>query len=435
MLFTSTRNNELSVKFSQAVRQCIPDDGGVFIPSSIEDLRRWIYYINEETTFCSIAGTLTSAFIQDEFSPIICETIATDAFPFEPKVRQLDDKLFIMELYHGHTGLQKDFGVSYLVSYLESTAYLNGGSAVFLDFTHGGLGALLARALRGKHNVKAVVVYQKGTVAGISDEDFAWNGGNIYPVEMEGSEEEIKAEISKVFADKDFVARYGITVSNTTNVCRLLGQIFLFPYSFAQIKNKVCSDIYYACDGGNYGTIMAGLYSWRFALPVSGFFVPATAALGTNFSGSPVVLDSFVNLKDRNSANPVVPANLERLESFFSNNSLMMKHFVYPVKIDASDEETAAKELFTKYGVYADRETARAYASVKQSDQNIFEEEGCVVLTAYNHPSFQSDYCKYMLGEAPDMPDNIKESLIKVDLHKPYAKTYEDLMNIIKELK
>ena len=187
MQFTSTRNSDLTVSFSKAVRDCIPDDGGVFVPSMIEDLRRWIYYINENTPFTSIAGALTSALIKDEFSPIICETIATKAFPVEPKVRQLDDKLFLMELYHGFTGYHRDYGVSYLCSYLEATLQLNGGKAIFLNFTHGGIGALLSRILKGKKNIKAVLVYKKGTVRGLDQESLAWNGGNIYPIEMEGS--------------------------------------------------------------------------------------------------------------------------------------------------------------------------------------------------------------------------------------------------------
>ena len=121
MQFTSTRNSNLTVSFSQAVRDCIPDDGGVFVPSSIEDMRRWIYYIDETTSFSSIAGSLTSALMHEEFSPIICETIATAAFPTEPVVRQLDGSLFMTEMYHGFTGCHRDYGVSYLVSYLECT--------------------------------------------------------------------------------------------------------------------------------------------------------------------------------------------------------------------------------------------------------------------------------------------------------------------------
>ena len=98
MKFTSTRNKNLSVGFSQAVKECYPSDGGVFVPSSIEDMRRWIYYINENTSFTSIAGSLTSALIKDEHSPIICEKIATDAFSFSPKISQLENNLFFMVL-------------------------------------------------------------------------------------------------------------------------------------------------------------------------------------------------------------------------------------------------------------------------------------------------------------------------------------------------
>lgn len=82
MQFTSTRNRELTVSFSKAVRDCIPSDGGVFIPATIEDLRRWIYFIDENTSFSSIAGSLTSALINDEFSPIICEKNSNRCFSF-----------------------------------------------------------------------------------------------------------------------------------------------------------------------------------------------------------------------------------------------------------------------------------------------------------------------------------------------------------------
>ena len=60
----------------------------------------------------------------------------------------------------------------------------------------------MSKILKGKKNIKAVLVYKKGTVRGLDEESLAWNGGNIYPVEMEGSEAEIKAAISQVFADR-----------------------------------------------------------------------------------------------------------------------------------------------------------------------------------------------------------------------------------------
>lgn len=430
MQFTSTRNSNLKVSFSQAVRDCIPDDGGVFVPSSIEDMRRWIYYIDETTSFASIAGSLTSALMHEEFSPIICETIATAAFPVEPVVKQLDGSLFMTEMYHGFTGCHRDYGVSYLVSYLETTLQLKGGKAVFLDFTHGGLGALLSKILKGKKNIKAVLVYQKGTVRGLDEESLVWNGGNIYPVEMEGSEAEIKAAISEVFADREFVQTNVLTVANTTNVCRLLGQIFFFPYSFAQVKKKFNGEFYYAMGAGNYGSLMAGLYSWRFALPVNGFYVPSTTALARSANGSPVVLDSLVDLKVRSETNPAIPANLERLESFFGKNEMMMRNFIYPCDVSEEQRDAAAKELYMKYGIFADKETASAYAVVKENCSEVFDEDGAFILTAYNHPSLSSDYCRHVIGEAPEMPDEIKASFVPVQLRRPVIASVEELKKI-----
>jgi threonine synthase len=434
MQFTSTRNNNLTVSFSQAVRDCIPDDGGVFVPSSIEDMRRWIYYIDETTPFASIAGSLTSALMHEEFSPIICETIATAAFPVEPVVRQLDGSLFMTEMYHGFTGCHRDYGVSYLVSYLETTLQLKGGKAVFVDFTHGGLGALMSRILKGKKNIKAVLVYKKGTVRGLDEESLAWNGGNIYPVEMEGSETEIKAAISEVFADREFVQANGLTVANTTNVCRLLGQIFFYPYSFAQVKNKFNGELYYAMGAGNYGSLIAGLYSWRFALPVNGFYVPSTPALARSANGAPVVLDSLVDMKARGEANPAIPANLERLESFFGKNEMMMRNFIYPCDVSEAQRDAAAKELYMKYGIFADKDTASAYAVVKENCSEVYDEDGAFILTAYNHPSLSSDYCRHVIGEAPEMPEEIKETFVPVELKRPVIKASADIRKIVEGL-
>src|SRR5574344_686264 len=156
MRFTSTRNKNINKSFAQAIMDCMPEDGGLYVPEGTADLRRWILYTNENTSFASIAGALTSACINDEYSPIICETIATKAFPFEPKMTQLADNLFNLELYHGPTGCHRDFGVSYLTACLDTILTMENKTATFLDVTTGEHGVILARELRGKKNIKSV---------------------------------------------------------------------------------------------------------------------------------------------------------------------------------------------------------------------------------------------------------------------------------------
>ena len=177
-----------------------------------------------------------------------------------------------------------------------------------------------------------------------------------------------------------------------------------------------------------------GLYSWRFALPVNGFYVPSTAALARSASGEPVVLDSIVELEKRGESNPAIPANLERLESFFGKNAMMMRNFIFPCDVSDAQRDAAAKELYIKYGIFADKETASAYAVVKENCSEVYDEDGAFILTAYNHPSLSSDYCRHVIGEAPEMPEEIKAGFEPFELKRPVISTAAELKTIAQNM-
>lgn len=438
VIFTSTRNRNLNLKFSQAVNQCIPDDGGVFVPSpdDMQNLSNWIYYINNTTSFKSIAGTLTSAFMRDEFSPSICEKIVTSAYTFEPVLRQLDDQLFHLELFHGYTGNHRDIGISYLCSFLEVTHNLKGGNSLIFDYTHGELGAQLSRILKGKQHIKAILLYNSDSqLLGLEKEDLIENGGNILPVFIDKPESEIQMEIKKIFAQRDFAQEHNLTVTNSTNVGRLMAQIFYFPYAFSRVKSVAQDDIYYAVDAGNFASLMAGLYAWNFTLPVKGFFLPGTKGLCADAIGNPLMLDSFVNSKDRLSLTSMFPENLERLEAFFGSNIHMMKHFIHPVEVSQYDTEKAAQELFKKYGTFVDERGARSYASVMLGGQTYMDDGGVFVLISQRHPGLSSDFCNHCIGESPNLPDYIKNSLAPSEITPKHISDFSELTGIIESVK
>lgn len=432
MILTSTRNTNLKVPFSQGIIECIPEDGGLYVPSALQDLRRWLGYTDENTSFQNIAGTLTSAFINEEFSPIICEKIATEAFPFEPVLKQLDENLFTLELFHGWTGCHRDFGVSYLCSLLETILTMTDQKAVFLDYTNGELGSILSHALKGKKRIKAVLVCNKGHYRGMKEEDFFWNGGNIYPLEVENGD--ARNLVRQVFGDRAFAKEHNLTVAHTANFGRLLGHVFPFPYAFSRVKNKVHGDIYYAMAPGNYSNLVAGLYSWKFALPVGGFILPSTGSLTTDPRGNTLLLDSIVSKENRLMADPSEPSNLERMEEIFSANALMLRNFVFPSPITEEDVDNAARELFVKYKIFADRHTARAYAALKNSSEDIFEDEGAAILVARDDPALSQGYIRRTVGEVPEILENVRLAQETIVLNRSSVSTPEEVKAIIKEI-
>ena len=434
MVFTSTRNKKISESFAHAIKNCMPQDGGLYVPSQTEDLRRWILYMDENTSFASIAGSLTSAFIREEFSPIICETIATRAFKFSPELKQLDDNLFMLELFHGPTGYHKDFGIAFLVSCLETILELQGGTAVLIDVTVGPLGNILSKQIRGKKNVKSILVYPKGCVKGLDESDFVWNGGNILPIEVDGTEEDCHRLVRTIFEDRDFVVENKLTVANTANIGCLLPQAFFYPFAFSRIKNKVHSDILYALAPGNYSNIVAGLYSWQFALPLNGFVIPSKNSLPIDVNGNPVFFDSLVPMKDRNPADPSEPCNLERLEEVFSANELMMKHFVHHEKITEKDISSATKELYAKYKIYADYDTSKAYAASKKYMIHSDGEENAVVLVAKDNPLFPAKCIPNSFTEATIVSDLVNQLNKVVNINKNCIKTEKELKSLIETI-
>ncbi len=433
MKFISTRNSDNIVDFEKAVLDCIPSDGGLYVPQIEADLRRWILYSDSDTSFANMAGTLTSACINDEFSPIICETIASKAFPFNPEVRKIDERLYSLRLYNTPTGSHKDFGISFLVNCIETIHALKGGFSTFLDATIGELGASLAQVLRGKKYVKAVLIYPKGKLRGLEESDYVWNGGNILPIEVDGTEADCHRIVREIFDDRELVEKYHLTVANTANIGRLMPQLFFYPFAFSRLKKEVYSDIYYAMPCGNYSNLVAGLYSWKLSLPVNGFICPSTTSLGLDPMGFCTVPDDIVPFEQRAKADPASPSNLERLEDIFSRNSLMLKNFVYPSDVSDYEADEACRELFMKYQIFADKNTSSAYAAIKKRREFLDEDESTVVLIERDDPALSSEYVRHTTGELPEMNANVQKSLCAVSLKKPLVKTASEVEKLMAE--
>lgn len=434
MRFVSTRDSTQQVSFADAVLSCMAEDGGLYVPAYEENLLPWILYMNKTTSFSSLAGALTSALIKEEFSPIISEAIATRAFPFGPEIRRLDDSLYLLELFHGPTGSHKDFGVSYLASCLEHILLMQDKRAVLLAVSSGQTGASIVQALRDKERITAVILFPKGKMRGFTEKDCVWNGGNIYPVEAEGGLEACRSIARELFKRPDLIRKYGVTLANTANIGRLLPQTFFYSYAFSRLKEQVHGDIYYALAAGNYGNLVAGLYAWKFSLPVNGFITDCTAALNVDLLGKCQVLDSVVPVRKRNPADPADPSNLERLEEVFLAMPAVLKGLVFPAMVTEEDRESACKELFMKYGERADLFTSGAYAALQKQRDRVQPDEGVAVLIARDHPAFHAEDIRRCCGEQVSLPADVAEANAPCHAGRRLENGFDSLCAILEEL-
>jgi threonine synthase len=407
MEFSSTRSKELKVGFRDAVLHCLPPDGGLYVPASLVDLRPFFLYMDSETTYPELVATVAPVLLQGELNPISAARVAESAFSFEPELKRLDHNLSVLELHNGPTGVFKDFGIAFLAAVMEELLKPQ-GHAMTLTATTGRTGVSVAHAFKGRTGITAVILYPEGHVRGLDPASFVNNGGNILPIQIQGTFDDCQRIIRDAFEDRPFAERYGLTSANTINVGRLLPQVFYFLYAFIKIKKDLHGDLLFSVPSGNFGNLIAGLYAWKFGLPANGFIAAMNSndTFGDFFRGQSFVPHTPVRTLSH-SMDVGNPTNYERLAAFYNEAPAVMKHMVYSEKVDDEATLAAMERAWKRYGIHLDPHGAVGFAAAERLLAGDIE-DGHVVVLSTGHPAKYSELVTKVTGKAPITSDTLQ---------------------------
>ncbi|MCL2879106.1 MAG: pyridoxal-phosphate dependent enzyme, partial [Treponema sp.] len=286
----------------------------------------------------------------------------------------------------------------------------NSGQTLVLSASQGDAGVSMAHAFHGRKGIFSVLLYPSGPIYGLDPACFVTNGGNIIPIQVQGGFDDCQRLITEVIHDRDFSSRYRITSGNAINAGRLLPQAFYYLYAFVKIKKALTRDLIFSVPSGNFGNLIAGLYAWKFGMPVSGFIAAMNInnAFGDFIEGKPFaprpVIDTVSPALDVS-----VPANFERFASFYEEAPAVMRNLVYPASINDVRTLQAIAHAWEKYGVLIDPHCAVALAAAEQvaASRNLKDQVHTVVL-ATGHPAKEAEIIYRVTGEKIKMPANLQ---------------------------
>ncbi len=407
MQLYNIKDHSEQVSFEQALKQGLGRNQGLFFPAelphfSVEQMDALL-----EEDFVSRSTTILHALIGDEISKDTLQQLVAAAFQFPAPIKQVEDHVHALELFHGPTLAFKDFGGRFMAQCLRHFSDAN-EKITILTATSGDTGAAVAHAFHGLDNIDVVVLYPKGKISPLQEALFCTLGGNIHTLAVEGTFDDCQAMVKQAFDDQPLREQVGLNSANSINISRLLAQICYYFEAVAQLEHDKRMDLVVSVPSGNFGNLTAGLLAKAMGLPIKRFIASTNVNdtvpryLETGEWAPKATIPTLANAMDVSA-----PNNWPRIEELFRVKQWPLSALLYGAIDDAETVETL--KAMNELGYVCEPHGAIAYNQLKA--KMVKYEHGLFLCTA--HPAKFKESVDEALGIELPLPEALAEAAKK----------------------
>ncbi|MGO9515000.1 MAG: threonine synthase [Steroidobacteraceae bacterium] len=404
MKFASSRNGAPLVTLSEAIRQGLAPDGGLYVPTHLPRVDRGAFA--GLTRLPEIArGVLDGFFAGDRLQPFLGQ-IADAALDFPAPttaVPQCPDPLFVLELFHGPTAAFKDFGARFLAETLQRLQTASQPPLTILVATSGDTGGAVAAAFHLRPWVRIVILYPKGLVSARQEQQLTCWGDNVISLRIGGAFDDCQRLVKEAFVDFALSRKHRFSSANSINIGRLLPQMVYYAASSLEIERRTGAKACYIIPAGNLGNALAAVWARALGFPIARLIlahnanrtVPDFFETG-EWHPRPSIptLASAMDVGD--------PSNMERIRALYPTVAALREQ----LSADSVDDATIRRRIsedFMQYG----REWCPHTATAAEVHRRLSERERRDhpwVLVATAHPAKFNDVVEPIIGKAVEVP-------------------------------
>ena len=457
MEYISTRNTQKIFSFKDVFLKGLASDGGLFVPKKIplynsQELEKLRYLSYNE-----LASKIILKFCSDEFNEAEIKDLVNDSYKnFRVKdvvaIKKLG-KINLLELFHGPTLAFKDIAMQVIGNMYEKILEKNNLKINIVVATSGDTGAAAINAIRDRKNMKIFVLHPDGKISDVQRKFMTTvNSNNVFNIALEGNFDECQKLVKSMFADKNFNRTINMSGVNSINWSRIVVQIVYYFFSYFKIAEK-SEKINFSVPTGNFGDIYAGYIAKKMGLPINKLII----ATNKNDILKRVIDTGFYKpLEVEHTISPSMDiqlaSNFERLifdvYSCNSNQSLqfindlnelgqfkLQKEELKKIRESFCSESLSEKEtklvvneIYKNQGILIDPHTAIGIGVMKKISL-----EGNTIILATAHPSKFSDIVMKETGVKPELPENLKNILVKKEKYEKFSKDLKKIQNYILE--
>jgi threonine synthase len=434
MRYYSTNSRNAYTTFEDAVLKGLAEDGGLFFPQYIPEVGRGVIKRINEYSFHELAHIIAEKYVEDEIPEEDLRNIIESAINFPAPLVPLNEKLNILELFHGPTLAFKDFGARFMAHTMSYFVNRQNEKLNILVATSGDTGSAVASGFFDTEGIDVHILYPSNKVSELQEKQLTTYGGNITALEVEGTFDDCQKLVKDSFVDPDLKKKIKLSSANSINIARLIPQVFYYFEAFKQIEEKK-RKVIYSVPSGNLGNITAGLIGKKMGLPIS-TFVGATNInrsftdyINTGVFNSTEAVKTLSNAMDVGN-----PSNLKRIEELYNFKLESIQEDIYSYSFDDEQTIKGMKELFLSSEYIIDPHGSVGYLALKKyvNDKHISDYTGIVLETA--HYSKFMEIVENTIDTSLEMPKRLQACIDKKKSSIKLAANYTDFKEYLLSL-
>lgn len=436
MHYVSTRGDAPRLNFSQAMLAGLARDGGLYVPETYPQLARETIAGFAGKPYREVAEAVIRPFAEGDAGTDLRGAIAGAYSVFRhaaiaPLV-QVDDNLFVQELFHGPTLAFKDVAMQLLGRLMNDALARSNQRATIVGATSGDTGAAAIEAFRGLDRVDVFILYPHGRVSDVQRRQMTTvDAGNVHAIALEGTFDDCQAIVKGMFNHHAFRDSMKLSGVNSINWARIVAQI-VYYFTGAAALGGPLRPVSFAVPTGNFGDILAGYVAKRMGLPVNQFSIATNAndiLARTMASGAYEIRG--VTPTQSPSMDIQISSNFERLlfdvhGRDASEVRSMMNRLAQAKRFDIAEQPLAAirseftahacdepstssemKRTYAETGYLIDPHTATGTAAARRMLAQ--DPATPVIALATAHPAKFPDAVKAATGKTAPLPDHLAD--------------------------
>ena len=426
MEFFSLNNPTHKVSFKDAVIAGIAPDKGLYFPQEINPLPDSFFEDIASLSHQKIAFRAIRQFVQKDIPDNELEKIISNTLDFDFPLIKIEERVSVLELFHGPTMAFKDVGARFMANCLGYFFEDSKESVTVLVATSGDTGGAVANGFLGVEGVQVVILYPSGKVSEIQEKQLTTLGQNITALEVSGTFDDCQRMVKRAFLDKEITKQQKLTSANSINVARWLPQLFYYLFAYKQVKG-LGGELVFSVPSGNFGNICAGLVAQKLGMPAK-HFVAATNVndVVPNFmkNGTYEPKPSISTIS--NAMDVGDPSNFIRIQQLFNNNFDALSESLSAYSFSDRETKSIMKSIHENKGYVMDPHGAVGYLGLKRYLKDHPNWHGIFLETA--HPIKFLPVVKDTIGVSPAIPSQIQKVMGREKIAIAID-NYEDLKN------